>query len=225
MIFNPFDFGPCDGNGPQNGERKYYYSNGSLQTIGIVKNCLWQGLVINYSNSGDLESIANYKDGMRSGLTEYFTKETLKWREEDFINDSLIEFQISDLSDGSTFHFKRDTLKFASSNKINFVFFAQPIVMSGNDEPFTSIRGGKLLMRGNQDFYVVNKMLLIEMNLRDTLMKYIPSAYNENTDKSGNKYSFLWHRDICGDTLKVKVFYDGDNHQSNFKTWEAFYIL
>lgn len=225
LLFNPFDFGPCDGNGPANGERKYYHDNGKLQTIGTVKDCLWDGLAKTFYDTGELESIANYKAGQRHGLTEYFTKDSIKWRQENFVDGSLIDFQVTDLSDNSVFSFKNDTLRLLTAGKSNFVLFNKPTTMSGYDEPFTSLHNGKLLMRGGQDFYVVDKQLKIEMNLRDTLLKYIPAAYNEKTDFSGNRHTFLWHRRISGDTLRVKVFYDGNEHQSNHKIWERTYLL
>ena len=112
-----------------------------------------------------------------------------------------------------------------TAGQTNFILFNKPTTMSRVDEPFTSLHNGKLLMRGKHDFYVVDKELKIEMNLRDTLLKYIPTAYDEKTDVSGNKHTFLWHRDISGDTLKVKVFYDGDEHQSYQKIWEVTYML
>jgi hypothetical protein len=225
VFFNPFDFGPCDGNGPRNGERKYYHDNGKLQTIGTVKDCLWDGLAKTFYDTGELESIANYKAGQRHGLTEYFTKDSIKWRQENFIDGNLIDFQVTDLSDNSVFNFKHDTLSIQTVGQTDFVPFNKPLTMTGYDEPFTSLHHDKLLMRGKYDFYVVNKKLEIEMNLRDTLLKYIPTAYREKTDFSGNRHTFLWHRRISGDTLRVKVFYDGNEHQSNHKIWEVTYTL
>lgn len=225
VYFNPFDFGPCDGNGPPNGERKYYHDNGKLQTIGTVKNCLWDGLAKTFYDTGELESIANYKAGQRHGLTEYFTKDSIRWRQENFIDGRLIDFQVTDLTDQSVFSFKNDTLKLHTNGETNFVLFNKPTTMTGYDEPFTSLHNGKLVMRGNQDFYIVDKQLKIEMSLRDTLLKYIPTAYNEKTDFSGNKHTFYWHRAFFGDTLEVTVSYDADSFQSNAKVWARHFKL
>ena len=63
------------------------------------------------------------------------------------------------------------------------------------------------------------------MSLRDTLVKFIPTAYVEKIDNSGNKHNFLWHRDMSEDTLKVKVFYDGDLNQSMHKIWKRTYLI
>lgn len=225
LFFNPFDFGPCDGNGPANGERKYHYDNRKLKTIGTVKDCLWDGLVKTFYETGELESNAYYKGGQRNGATEYFTKDSVKWRQENFIDGNLTDFKLTDLSDNSTFIFIADSLKYIAHEKTISILFNRPITMTGFDEPFTSLYNGKLLMRGEQDFYLINKKLEVEMSLRDTLAKYIPTAYLEKIDESGNKHNFLWHRNISGDTLKLKVFYDGDNHQSNHKIWERTYLL
>jgi len=225
LLFNPFDFGPCDGDGPPNGERKYYHDNGKLQMTGTVKNCLWDGLVKTFYETEELESIANYKAGQRQGLTEYFTKDSIKWRKENFVDGNLIDFQVTDLTDNSVFSFKNDSLRLLTAGKANFVLFNKPTTMSGYDEPFTSLHNGKLLMRGKQDFYVVDKHLKIEINLRDTLLKYIPTAYIEKTDFSGNRHTFSWHRSISGDTLSVKVFYGENEQQSNPKIWERTYLL
>lgn len=225
QLYDPFDFGPCDGNGPANGERAYYYENGKLKTSGKVKNCLWDGLVKEYFPSGKLKSTRLYDEGKRNGLTEYYTEDGVKWRQEDFFNGNLVQFNIVDLSDNSSFKFSHDTLRIISENQNNFVLFDRPTTMRGADEPFTSLHRGKLLVRGRHDFYVINKELRIEINLRDTLQKYIPSAYNERTDFSGNRYTFNWHRDIIRDTLHLKVYYDSDGNQSNAKVWEQAYLL
>jgi antitoxin component YwqK of YwqJK toxin-antitoxin module len=222
-FYNSF-LGPCDGHGPENGERTYYYDNGNPHKVGIVKNCSWNGKVTTYFKSGEIQSLSNFKEGQRHGLTEYFTRDSIKWRQENFSNGNLQSFALTDLSDNSTFTFSSNVLSLTGSRDTT-VLFNEPLTMSGYDEPFTSLHGDKLLLRGRHDFYIVNKKLEIELNLRDTLMKYIPTAYKEKTDQSGNKYTFLWHRRISGDTLNVKVFYDGDKMQSNHKTWERKYQI
>lgn len=225
LFFDPLDLGQCDGNGPPNGERKYYHPNGQLHEVGSVKNCLWDGLVKTFYETGELERIARYQTGQKHGLTEYFTPDGIRWRAENFVNDSVIDFQVTDLADNSVFSFQNDTLRLLTASQKDFIVFSKPTTLYGNDEPFTGLQNGKLLMRGSQDFYLINKKLVIEMSLRDTLMKYIPSAYLEKIDESGNKHNFYWHRNISGDTLKLKVFYGGDNHQSNHKVWERTYPL
>ena len=72
----------------------------------------------------------------------------------------------------------------------------------------------------------MNSRLEVTMDLRDTLMKYIPTAYDKKVDVSGNIHDFLWHRRIKGeDSLELKVFYDGNEHMSNHKTWERKYKI
>jgi hypothetical protein len=224
-FLNLFNSAPCDGNGPSNGERTYYYDDGKLMTLGSVKDCLWDGLVKTFYETGELKSNAYYKRGKRHGAADYFTKDNVMWRQENFVEGKLTDFQVTDLSDTSSFVFKSDSLKFSTPRRTIAIVFTRPTTLIGFDEPFTSIYNGKLLIRGEQDFYVINKNLEVEMSLRDTLIKYLPKAYLQKNDKSGTNPNFLWHRDISGDSLKLKVFYEGDMHQSNHKIWERTFLL
>jgi hypothetical protein len=224
-LFNPFNFGPCDGDGPVNRQDTSYYNNGKIRYYGTVRNCVWEGEVKYFYKTGELEHTANFRQGSRQGLTEYYTRDGKKYRIENFNNGILGDFSIIDLLDSSIFNFANKRITVTNKNYRKQMTFDKSTTLYGFDEPFASLVNGQLLIRGRQDFYVIDKQLSIKLNLRDTLMKYIPSAYTERVDMSGNKYTFLWHRDILGDTLKVKVFYDADSSQSMAKIWEHAYSL
>ena len=224
-LFNPFNFGPCDGHGPENGTWREYHENGKLRLVGTVKDCQWEGTVMRYYESGAIESSCGYMAGTRNGSAVYFTPEGIGWKQETYMAGVLVDFEIQDIEMGVRFIFMDDTLRRVSADGAGVMAFAHPRTMSGNDQPFVSLHGHDLVLRGAQDYYIINADLGIELNLRDSLLKYIPSAYHEKVDFSGNKFSFLWHRNIAADTLRVKVFYDADEHQSNGKTWMSQYPI
>jgi hypothetical protein len=224
-LLNPFNFGTCDGDGPPNREDTSYYGNLKIRYYGTVRKCMWEGEVKYFYETGELEHIANFQQGGRQGLTEYYTRDGKKYRIENFNGDILSDFTIIDLSDSSSFIFAHKKITITKKNYRKEMTFDKPTTLYGFDEPFERIVNGQLLISGREDFYVIDKQLNIKLNLRDTLRKYIPSAYTERIDASGNKYTFLWHRDILGDSLKVKVFYDADDHQSVSKIWVRSYVL
>jgi len=137
----------------------------------------------------------------------------------------LINFSITNLLDSCTFQFSNKNLSVKNKNYIKEILFDKTTTLYGFDEPFISIVKEQLQVRGKQDYYVIDKKLNIKLDLRDTLMKYIPSAYKEVVDNSGNHMTFNWHRDFYDDTLKIKVFYEYDKTGNHTKEWETLYII
>jgi hypothetical protein len=225
FFFDPFDFGPCDGDGPPNRQDTSYYDNGKIKYFGTVRNCLWEGEVKYFYKTGELEHIENYKDGNRHGLTKYYTQDGEVYRIENFNKGVVDSFSITDVLEGMTFQFADKKLTVSNRGNKKQVPFDRPTTLYGFDKPFLSILNKQLLLRGHDDFYVIDTTLSIKLNLRDTLMKYIPSAYREIVDISGNHMTFNWHRNFSGDTLKLKVFYNDHPTEYHTKTWEETYIL
>lgn len=225
ILFNPFDFGECDGNGPADGARLEYYDNGNVRVEGTVKDCRWDGVVTHSYASGGIESRCTYAAGFKNGPAVYFSPNGAEYKHENYLAGALLDFVVQDTVGRATFSFRGDTLMRASADGELAVAFGRPHTMRGNDEPFVSLYKDKLVLRGAQDFYIINAELGIELNLRDTLLKYIPSAYEEKVDVSGNRHTFLWHRTITDDLLSVRVFYDMDEHQSGGKIWDVQYVL
>ncbi len=224
-FLNPFDFGPCDGSGPANGTRRHLRANGTLEWEGTVKDCLWDGSVSHYQETGRVESVCGYRAGKKHGTALYFTPEGEPYKRERYVDGSLTEFEIRDLEAEAWYILKHDTLQRFSDEGTRATAFTRPCAMRGYDVPFVSVHAHKLVLRGAQDLYLINTDLGVELDLRDTLMNYISSAYTERVDISGNHFTFQWHRDIVQDRLLVKVWYDADQHQSGGKVWERAFSL
>jgi hypothetical protein len=227
IFFNPFDFGPCDGNGAPNRYEKIYYDNGQLKVEGQLKDCVWHGMVKTYYETGELKSKEQSIKGRKHGTSiMYYTNGNI-YKKEEYLEGELIRFNIYSLDSSIQYgYIKANQLLFIKDSGSDAqIYFIDSLNLSGYDEPFAMLIGNDLILRGKKDFYVINSNLEIKIDLRDTLMKYIPSAYVKKIDNSGNVHDFLWHRDIEGDSIKLKVFYDGDENQSMHKTWEKNYRI
>ncbi|NOQ70444.1 MAG: hypothetical protein GQ574_00495 [Crocinitomix sp.] len=227
LFFNPFDFGPCDGNGEPNRYKKVYYDNGRIELEGQLKNCVWHGLIKTHFETGALKSQEQRIEGRNHGISTFYYPNGKTYREEEYHKGELIRFKI--FSPNSSLHYeylKSDRLlSVMDSANHSQIIFTDSLLLSGNDKPFIVLKGDNLILKAKKDYYLINSNLEIKIDLRDTLMKYIPSAYIKKVDFSGNIHDFLWHRRIENDSLSVKVFYDGDESQSMQKTWERKYKL
>ena len=54
------------------GPYEYYHSNGKLRQSGCIKNHIKEGEIISYWENGDLQSIENFKNGLRHGLLKRY---------------------------------------------------------------------------------------------------------------------------------------------------------
>lgn len=216
FIYGCFSFDEyCEHGGLPNRQEIEYYPNKKIRMTGTIKNCYWDGEVKYYYESGQLEHIENYENGVRQGLFQHYTENGQVYRTENYLNDTLKQFTIINEADNSKYQFGAGII---TSNKINKPF-EKPTTLFGNDRPLISLIDGNLHVRGRYDYYVLDKNLNIKLNLRDTLIKYIPSAYTSNVDESGNTHIFNWHRDLTNDSLSVKVFYEYKSGSST-KEWQ-----
>jgi len=227
FFLNPFDFGACDGHGEPDRYEEIYYDNGQLEIEGQIKDCTWHGLIKTYYESGELKSEEHRIEGRNHGKSTFYYPNGNIHKDEEYRDGELIRFKISSLNQNLHYEYvkKSQLLSIKDSTNSYQVHFGDSINLSGHDKPLTMLLSGYLILRGAKDFYVINSNLEVMMDLRDTLMKYIPSAYDKKVDVSGNIHDFLWHRRIQDDSLQLKVFYDGDEHMSMHKTWERKYKI
>lgn len=182
-----FDSG-CEDGGLANRQEIQYYPNKQVRITGTIKNCLWNGEVKYYYGSGKLEHIENYAEGVRQGLFEYYSNDGDISRTENYINDTLRNFMIINVADNSKYSLADSIIKYTYNDITRQKFFAGQTTLFGNDHPLISIIDGNLHLRGRYDYYIINKELKLELNLRDTLLQYIPSAYSSIKDNSGNTH-------------------------------------
>jgi hypothetical protein len=223
LINFPFD-AECDGHGKANGHDVTYGYQGDPKFEGDVKDCLWQGRVTCTFASGIMD-ICNYDKGQKHGEDIYYDKSGQVFKTEIYDHGKITSFTYFDFTDHTRYNYHDTMLYCNTESGLHGIELNNKLEFSGNDDPFVLMHEDKLILRGSRDLFVINKKMEVQLNMRDTLMKYIPSAYTIKTDNSGNKFDFLWHRDIVNDTLHIKVFYDGDESQSNQKTWEHNYSL
>jgi hypothetical protein len=225
LIFTGCNNNTCEEDGkPANRQENEYYPNNKIRISRTIKNCRLEGDVIYFYENGKVEHIENYKAGLKSGTWKYYTEDEVEYQAESYRNDTLFKFSISDLADVE-FSFDGKRLFLKNGTKQSQLIFDQPPTFYGHDRPFVSIYNNLLLMRGRQDYYAIDRNLKIRLNLRDTLIKYIPSAFEVKTDFSAHRFSFDWHRDVIKDSLKVKVFYGADSSRSSQKTWQQDFVL
>gem|GEM_PF-5515137 len=187
---------------------------------GTIKNCYWDGEVKYYYENGELEHVENYKGGIRHGLFQYHFKSGQVYKTENYINDTIKQFTALDEVGNSNYVFDSGIIAYNAITKP----FHKPTTLFGNDHPLVSIIDGNLHLRGRYDYYVIDRALNVKLNLRDTLLKYIPSAYTPSVDESGNTHVFNWHRDITNDSLVVKVAYEYTSGSST-KEWQAAFLI
>lgn len=92
---NPFDFGACDGEPVENGNRKYYYPDRRLQSEVEVKGCQGNGRVIEYYPNGGLKAVGMMQNGQDVGDRVLFDSSGLAvsrqtWKENRVVLVSLI---------------------------------------------------------------------------------------------------------------------------------------
>jgi hypothetical protein len=227
LILNSVDFGPCDGHGEPDKYEKIYYDNGQLEIEGQLQDCAWDGLIKTYYATGELKSEELRENGRNHGKSTFYYPNGSVYTNEEYSNGELMWFKVFSQNQGIQYEYnkERQSLSIKSADSTTHIHFTDSLNLKGHDKPFTLLLSDNLILRGTKDFYVVNSSLEVTMDLRDTLMKYIPTAYDKKVDDSGNIYDFLWHRRIKGDSLELKVFYDGNEHMSNLKTWERKYKI
>jgi len=227
VFLNPFEFGPCDGYGEPDRFEKIYYDNGQLEIEGQLKDCTWNGLIKTYYETGELKSEELRENGRNHGESTFYYPNGEIYKNEEYAEGQLIWFKIYSKNQSIHYEYNRESqsLSINDNESESQASFKDSLDLSGHDKPSTILLNDNLVLRGRKDFYVINSNLEITLDLRDTLMRYIPTAYDKKIDVSGNIHEFLWHRRIVEDSLNLKVFYDGDEHMSMHKTWEKKYKI
>jgi hypothetical protein len=227
VFLNPFDFGPCDGHGEPDRYEKIYYDNGQLEIEGQLKDCTWNGLVKTYYGTGELKSEELRENGRNHGESTFYYPNGEINKNEEYADGQLIWFKIYSKNQSIHYEYNKESLSLSinDNESASQVSFKDSLDLSGHDKPLTILLNDNLVLRGAKDFYVINSNLEVTLDLRDTLMRYIPTAYDKKIDVNGNIHDFLWHRRIVEDSLNLKVFYDGDEHMSMHKTWEKKYKI
>jgi hypothetical protein len=210
----------CEHGGLPDRQEIQYYRNKNVRMIGTIKNCYWDGEVKYYYENGELQHVEKYKGGVRHGLFQYYSTSGQVYKTENYINDTLKQFTALDEVGNSNYEFGNGIIAYNAITKP----FHKPTTLFGNDHPLLSIIDGNLHLRGRYDYYVIKRALNVKLNLRDTLLKYIPSAYTRSVDESGNTHVFDWHRDLTNDSLKVKVFYEFKSGSST-KEWQRTFSI
>jgi hypothetical protein len=227
VFLNPFDFGHCDGHGEPDRYEKIYFDNGQLEMEGQLKDCTWNGLIKTYYKTGDLKSEELKENGRNHGESTFYYPNGEIYKNEQYVDGQLIWFKIYTMNQSIYYEYNKESqwLSINDHERASQVSFKDSLDLSGHDKPLTLLVNDNLVLRGKKDFYVINPKLDVTMDLRDTLIKYIPTAYDKKVDVSGNIHDFLWHRRINGDSLTLKVFYNGNEHMSNYQTWERKYKI
>lgn len=227
VFLKSFDFGPCEGHGEPDRYEKIYYDNGQLEIEGQLKDCTWDGLIKTYYETGELKSKEIRERGRNHGKSTFYYPNGVVYKNEEYRNGELMWFEVFSQNQSLQYEYNKEsqTLSIKDSDSKTQVPFKDSLNLMGHDKPFVMVVIDNLILRGTKDFYVINPKLEVTMDLRDTLIKYIPTAYDKKVDVSGNIHDFPWHRRINGDSLYLKVFYDGNEHMSNHKTWERKYKI
>jgi hypothetical protein len=227
FFLNPFDIGHCDGNGDPDRYEKIYFDNGQLKIEGQLEDCTWNGLIKTYYETGELKSEELRESGRNHGKSTFYYPNGKIYKNEKYSDGELIWFKIYSQNQSIQYEYKKESQSLSINDResASQVSFKDSLDLIGHDKPLTLLLNDNLILRGTRDFYVINSDLEITLDLRDTLMKYIPTAYDKKVDINGNVHDFLWHRRINEDSLKLKVFYDGNEHMSNHKTWERKYKI
>lgn len=194
----------CDDGGSVNGKRILYYATGEIRTSGAVANCLWDGRVVNYYVSGSISSVVVYRDGVKNGRALYYDEEAFVYKEEDYRNDTLIEFLVRNKRDDLNYLYQREANSLLLiDNKNNEVIssfpFESSVVFEGNDLPFVELYKNDLLIKAKRDFIVFNNQLGVKVNLRDSIESRCPDLFVEDGE-------FLWNRSFKGDSIESTVY-------------------
>ncbi len=226
VFFKPFDFGPCNGNGKPNRYEKMFYDNGQLEIEGQIINCAWHGLLKTYYETGELKSGEQRFEGKNHGTSKYFHLNGNINREEEYQKGELIKFKIypPDLTLHYEFSISDRVLSVSDSINKSQIIFSDSLFF-GQERPLVMLNGDDLILRAEKDFYLINSKLEVIIDLRDTLMKYIPFAYSKKVDNNGNIHDFTWRRRIENDSLHLRVFYKEIDHPSITKIWKRKYKL
>ena len=112
VFFNPFYFGPCDGEGKPNRYEKIYYDNGQIEIEGQLKNCVWDGLIKTYYKTGELKSKEQRTEGRNHGNSIFFYSNGMIYKEEIYNKGELVKFKIISPNSNLEYEYhKSDRLK------------------------------------------------------------------------------------------------------------------
>jgi hypothetical protein len=141
-----------------------------------------------YYETGELKSEELRESGRNHGKSTFYYPNGKIYKNEKYSDGELIWFKIYSQNQSIQYEYKKESQSLSINDResASQVSFKDSLDLIGHDKPLTLLLNDNLILRGTRDFYVINSDLEITLDLRDTLMKYIPTAYDKKVDINGN---------------------------------------